>query len=149
MNPSVDRWIPRSKGQWCRKRVHIYDVIIRTRRMCIRIINTQILGWAHFTTGSHISNSDWLNQHCEYDVDKWSHPHKQDYVITQPCVNFTGGLAKRPVKLWHGWAITSHKTMGEITYPFRNFNGCTVEVSEWISYFTMYVMYVITHPCWD
>ena len=28
------------------------------------------------------------------------------------------------------------KVWEEITYPFINFNGCTVEVEEWISYFT-------------
>ena len=39
---------------------------------------------------------------------------------------------------------------GEITYPYPNFNGCTVEVWEWksnlISHFTGLV---ITYPCWD
>ena len=32
--------------------------------------------------------------------------------------------------------ISNHlpgKVWYEITYPFQNFNGCTVEVSEWIS----------------
>ena len=28
-----------------------------------------------------------------------------------------------------------HKMWGEITYPYPNFNGCTVEVREWISNF--------------
>ena len=27
------------------------------------------------------------------------------------------------------------KVWEEIAYPFRNFNGCTVEVKEWISNF--------------
>ena len=36
----------------------------------------------------------------------------------------------------------------EITYPFPNFNGCTVEVWEQISNFYPYFMVdVITHPC--
>ena len=47
---------------------------------------------------------------------------------------------------WHGltlipaW-ISNHmpsKVWGEITYPFPNFNGCTVEVWEWINHFTFY-----------
>ena len=29
-------------------------------------------------------------------------------VITPPCPNFNGSLAKLPLKLWHGWVITSH-----------------------------------------
>ena len=38
----------------------------------------------------------------------------------------------------------------EITYPFPNFNGCTVEVWEWISNFTQhFTPQAITYPCWD
>ena len=44
-----------------------------------------------------------------------------------------------PYKWWDG-----------ITYAFPNFNGCTVEVLEWISNFILHlVMDVITYPCWD
>ena len=32
---------------------------------------------------------------------------------------------------------TPSKVWDEITYPFLNFNGCTVEVQEWISNFTV------------
>ena len=56
---------------------------------------------------------------------------------------------------WHGltlipaW-ISNHKHIkawDEITYPFPNFNGCTVEVWEWICNFTPhYIMDVITYP---
>ena len=36
----------------------------------------------------------------------------------------------------------------EITYPFPNFNGCAVEVWEWISNFiTHFTGHVITYPC--
>ena len=43
------------------------------------------------------------------------------------------------IKVWDG-----------ITYPFLNFNGCTVEVSEWISNFIPhFIMDVITYLCWD
>ena len=42
------------------------------------------------------------------------------------------------------------KTWDEITYPFPNFSGCTVEVWEWISKFIPYfIMDIITYPCWD
>ena len=38
----------------------------------------------------------------------------------------------------------------EITYPVPNFNGCTVEVWEWIrNFIPHFVMDVITHPCRD
>ena len=38
----------------------------------------------------------------------------------------------------------------EITYPFSNVNGFTVEVLEWISNFTpFFMMDMITYPCLD
>ena len=38
----------------------------------------------------------------------------------------------------------------DIPYPLLNFNGCTVEVWEWISHFiTHFTGHVITYPCWD
>ena len=45
---------------------------------------------------------------------------------------------------------THYKVCDEITYPFPNFNGCTVEVCEWISNFIPPAIgYVITCLCWD
>ena len=42
------------------------------------------------------------------------------------------------------------KVWNEITYPFLNFNGFTVEVQERISYFIPhFTMAVVTYPCWD
>ena len=42
------------------------------------------------------------------------------------------------------------KVWDEITYPFPNFNGATVEVWEWISNFIPhFMMNVITYPCYD
>ena len=41
------------------------------------------------------------------------------------------------------------KVGDEITYPFPNFNGATIEVDEWISNFiTQFIMDVITDTCW-
>ena len=43
-----------------------------------------------------------------------------------------------------------YKVWGEITYPFPNFNGCTIEVWEWINNFIPHSTgHVITFPCWD
>ena len=45
---------------------------------------------------------------------------------------------------------THYEMRDEITYPFLNFNGATVEVQEWISNFIPYfTRQVITYPCWD
>ena len=41
----------------------------------------------------------------------------------------------------------SIKLRDEITYPFPNFNGCTVEVCEWIrNFITHFIMGAITYP---
>ena len=38
----------------------------------------------------------------------------------------------------------------EITYPFPNFNGSTVEVWKWLCNLIAHsIMNVITYPCWD
>ena len=38
----------------------------------------------------------------------------------------------------------------EITYPFPNFNDCTVEVWEWINDLIPHLpVHVIAYPCWD
>ena len=42
---------------------------------------------------------------------------------------------------------THHKVWDEITYPFPNFNSCTVEVWEWISNIISHIAgHVITYP---
>ena len=49
--------------------------------------------------------------------------------------------------------ISNHmpsKMWNEISYPFPNFNCCTVEVWEWINNFiSHFKMDVIAYPCWD
>ena len=43
----------------------------------------------------------------------------------------------------------SSKVWDEIIYPLPNFNGCTVEVWEWINNFISHFMKdIITYPCW-
>ena len=42
------------------------------------------------------------------------------------------------------------KVWDEITNPFLNFNGATVEVKEWISKFIVhFIIDVISYPCLD
>ena len=43
-----------------------------------------------------------------------------------------------------------YKVGDEITYPFPNFNGATIEIWEWMGNFIPHLTgYVITYPCWD
>ena len=62
---------------------------------------------------------------------------------------------QRHLVYWPAW-ISNHmssKVWDEITYPYPNFNGSTIEVLEWISnfmkHFIMDTSDVITYPCWD
>ena len=60
------------------------------------------------------------------------------------------GLEFRDVASVHGWMYhnSHYKVWHNITYPSPNFNGCTVEVWEWISDFTPhFIGHVITYPC--
>ena len=59
---------------------------------------------------------------------------------------------------WHGltliWAWISHyihyKVWDEISYPFPNFHGATIEVWEWMNNFIPHFTgQVITYPCWN
>ena len=78
--------------------------------------------------------------------------------MMQSCLGENGLLYTSYVPFYlHGlisipdW-ISKHmfdKVRVEIIYPFPNFNGCTVEVWEWISNFIpKVIMGLITYPCW-
>ena len=57
------------------------------------------------------------------------------------------GLTLIPTRISNDTHI---KVGDEITYPFPNVNGGTVEVWEWISNFILhFMMDAITYPCWD
>ena len=36
------------------------------------------------------------------------------------------------------------KVWGQITFPFLNFNGCTIKVEEWISNFTPHIIETVS-----
>ena len=60
---------------------------------------------------------------------------------------YSHGLALIPTWISN---YTHYKMWDEITNPFPNFNGATVEVWEWISNFIPHITkYVITYPCWE
>ena len=68
------------------------------------------------------------------------------------CVDTRAPLYYHGLTLISAWISNYiyYKLWGEITYPFLNFNGCTVEVYEWISNFIPHFTgHVITNTCWD
>ena len=43
-----------------------------------------------------------------------------------------------------------YEVWDEITYPFLNYNGCTIDVWEWINKFVQHsILDVIIHSCWN
>ena len=69
-----------------------------------------------------------------------------DVIITQ------GSLLLTWINLIPAWISTyiHYKVWDEITYPFRNFNYCSVEVWEWINDFISHFMIdAIIYRCWD
>ena len=63
-----------------------------------------------------------------------------------------GPFYQHGVTLLPGWISNYilYKVWDEITYPFWDFNGVAVEVSEWISNFIPHFSgHVITYPFWD
>ena len=67
--------------------------------------------------------------------------------VAQP---FCSPFYKHGLPLTPAWIsiYIARKVWEEISYPFLNFNGCTVEVYEWISHFVPHlIMDVITYPC--
>ena len=66
--------------------------------------------------------------------------------------NMQGGEGVKSITVITAWISNhmSNKVWREITYPFPNFNGATVEVWEWISNFIPhFIMDMIAYPCWD
>ena len=50
----------------------------------------------------------------------------------------------------HYYFYIYYKVWYEITYPFPNFNGYTVEVGEWIINFILhFTWHTFTHSCWE
>ena len=59
-----------------------------------------------------------------------------------PCTHFTN----RDLPAWINKYIY-YKEWDEITKPFTNFTGATVEVWEWMIDFIAHLL--IIYPCWD
>ena len=84
-------------------------------------------------------------------LDDGSTPRMQTQIIwiqTTPRGPFYHhGLTLIPVEISN---YIHYKVWDEITNPFLNFNGATVEVFEWISNFIPHLTgRVITYPCYD
>ena len=123
--------------------------------------------WARFRSQGSIA----LNWHSRYSGTRysgtWLYLTLMDelwgiccecFVEIGPCCNCTVWLISIPLLLLPGAPLTlipawisNHmpsKMWDEITYPFPNFNSCTVEVWEWISNFIpRLIMDAITYPC--
>ena len=98
---------------------------------------------------------------CTVDVLEWIIqfiPHFAGHVLTLSMMGFKLNHVDTPcwtpykigTKVTVSWNYIHCIVWDEITYPFQNFNGYTVEVWEWISNFIPhFIGRVITYPGWD
>ena len=82
---------------------------------------------------------------------KYSKKYAHDWNFVVICCNITPpsdhGLTLTPAWVFY---YIYYDMWDEMTYPFPNFNGYTVEVWEWISIFIPHFAgHVITYSCWD
>ena len=71
------------------------------------------------------------------------------FVTKEPCL--LGGPFTNSLTLITAWINNSmlSKVWDEITHPFPNFSGCTVQVWEWVSCFIPhFIIESISYPCW-
>ena len=87
-----------------------------------------------------------------YKTDSYGFYISDDIMTEERSPHYSGPFYKHGLTLIPAW-ISNHihyKVWDEITYPFLNFNGATVEVWEWINNFIPYIIVdVITYPCRD
>ena len=111
----------------------------------------QVMAWCRQAT-SHCMNQCWPRSLPPYGVTRpqcvkislgW-----MPYMATDP----SGPFYSHGLTLILAWISNymPRKVWDEITYPFLNFNSCTVEVKEWISNFIPHItMDVITFLWWN
>ena len=112
---------------------------------------------------SQVLRNFWVNWRgiCyQYEIDLWClfcffvKKVTFDWSYCDPChiPKLPGPLLLTWIDLIPAWISNyiHYKVWDEITYPFPNFNGCTVEVWEWITNFIPhFTRCVMTYPCWD
>ena len=102
--------------------------------------------WSLFLgTNFNLKNKNFLQENVPENVI-----HKLSAILFRPhWIISLGPLLLTWINSITAW-ISNHmlsKVGDEITYPFPNYNGFTVEVWEWISKFTShFIMDVITYP---
>ena len=86
-----------------------------------------------------------------YPAQIWSSSVTQYDTIGAQWVNFWGPFYKHGLTLIPAWTSNDMPSIewGQITLPFPNFNGYTVEVWEMGNCFhPTFIMGVIIYPCW-
>ena len=100
--------------------------------------------------------------HAQQRMDFSSHTRKWRMISEKiwkinnlrPCESSTYCVSRGPL---HGFILnpawisnnTHSNVCDENTYPFPNYNGCTIEVCLWLRNFIPYfIMDAITYPCW-
>ena len=120
-----------------------------------RLLNVSQERWLNISHSNHMSAGNYqyatLNSYCQNRssiMSKSMHISQRSlWNVPQSFYISQGSYEHSFIPAW----ICNHihyKMSSEITYPFPNFNGCTIEVWEWTSDFIPHFPgHVITYPC--
>ena len=91
-------------------------------------------------------NFGYITANCEFTAC-WNDDFA--YIFRWVAYNIASGKVSYLTSAWMSNHIHD-EVWDDIIYLFLNFNGSTVEVEEWISYFSPHFTgHVITYPCWN
>ena len=89
----------------------------------------------------------WIYLCCDLDYENFDLDPER---VIKYMYNKLGPFYHNGLTLTPAWISNHMPRKVEITYPFPNFNGCTVEFWELIiNFIPLFIMDPITHPCWD
>ena len=115
----------------CTNLIATYHVIIVTCKYWAwhktKFQSKLITQWKIFTAGFHVYDQIPVYVSCQDNCFTYNISHEL-------CTLFALWCQGPLILIWISQQI-HYKVLDEITYPFPNFNGCTIDVWEWISDF--------------
>ena len=151
-------WVNSSRSNTSVMRATVY-IIVGNVTLSTMISQSKIAVKCDRWEPLHISSLVMLTHFENYKITVISHGYvyfgfyltTRVYTITgivrNARANTQGPLLLTLIPAWIGNHMPC-KVWDQITYPFPNFNGSTVEVWEWINNFIPHIIiHVITYPC--
>ena len=140
--------------QWLSVGLHVLLVLLVGYRQCygikeqafLELFSLADMSWHEWMITSTLSNVMWLLMREPY----WTVLHPENDTRGRPplltWINFN---LRALIPTWRSNDMP-HKVWDEITYPFPNVNGTTVEFWVWIrNFIPHFTSHLVTYPCWD